>query len=225
MNKKLLGIALTLASLPLGTVASYAADRGVAPRTAATSIPGTIRPMAKRPANLKTIFSNLGSKTDAYDASNGYFVSGPNNTLNAQKQDLAVPFTPKANGTVTVIEFALQYYGYGFNGAHVEIAADSSGVPGSALSTQDIQNFGDFGSGCCVLKSVHLKHTVSVKKGVQYWVVATTDRKCSSDSVNTWDFVWNDAAGSFAFQQDNGGWTVLTQSDGYAPPAVAVLGQ
>jgi hypothetical protein len=44
------------------------------------------------------------------------------------------------------------------------------------------------------------------------------------DSVNTWDFVWNDQPGKFAFQQDNGGWILLTAADGYAPSAVAVYG-
>ncbi len=223
MKRILLGIALTLTLLPLGSTAAFAADRGVAPRAAATSTPATIHPMVKPPASLKKIFSNLGSSTDAYDSSNGYFVSGINNTLNAQQQDLAVPFTPKKASTVTEIKFALQYYGYGYNGATVELAADASGLPGKVLAKKDLKNFSDFGSGCCKLATWKLTKGIKVKKGTQYWIVGTTDKK-SIDSVNTWDFVWNDAAGSFAFQQDGGGWVVLTQSDGYAPPAGAVYG-
>jgi hypothetical protein len=184
-----------------------------------------VHPMQKEPANCKKLFGNLGPKDDAYDANNGYFVSGINNAFNAEKQDLAVPFTLKADSTVVQVKLPLQYYGFGFNGATVAIYSDASGLPGTALpgSSKDPKNFQDFGAGCCDLAVVWYQNGLQLKKGKQYWIVGTTDKK-SMDSINTWDFVWNDAAGTFAFQQDDGGWILLTQSDGYAPPAVGLYG-
>jgi len=182
-------------------------------------------PSEKIPANCKKIYSNFGPSGDLYDSSNGYFVSGMDNTLNGQKQDIAIPFTPAANSTIVTVKLPLQYYGYGYNGATVAIYSDASGLPGTALSgaTRNPKNFQDFGNGCCDLAVVWFESGVKVTGGTQYWVVGTTNTK-SMDSVNTWDFVYNDAAGEFAFQQDDGGWILLTQGDGYAPPAGAVYG-
>jgi hypothetical protein len=221
VKRTILALAVVLSLMSFGLSAAFGADR--VPQSAATFTSGVVHAMPNTPAGLKTIFTNLGSKTDAYDASNGYFVSGLQNTDNGQQQDLALPFTPKKNSTVTEVELALQWYSYGYNGATVEIAADASGLPGKVLSKQDLKNFGTFGSGCCKLAVWKLKKGVKVKKGTQYWVVGTTDKK-SVTSVNTWDYVYNDAAGTFAFQQDSGGWILLNQSSGYAPPAGAVLG-
>ena len=50
-----------------------------------------------------------------------------------------------------------------------------------------------------------------MKGGTQYWLVGTTDKK-SMDSINTWEFIYNDSVGSFAFQQDDGGWLIDNSS-------------
>jgi hypothetical protein len=184
-----------------------------------------IHPSEKAPTNCKKLFSNFGPSGDLYDADNGYFVSGLDNTLNEQKQDIAVPFTPKADSTVIQVKLPLQYYGYGYNGATVSIYSDASGLPGSPLAgaTKDPKNFQDFGSGCCDLAIAWFPNGVKLKAGTQYWIVGTTDKK-STDSVNTWDFIYNDVAATFAFQQDDGGWILITQSEGVAGPAAAVYG-
>ena len=182
-------------------------------------------PSEKVPQNCHSIYSNFGPSGDLYDSGNGYFVSGLDNSLNGQKQDIAIPFTPKANSTIVQVKLPLQYYGYGYNGATVAIYSDASGLPGTALAgaTRDPKNFQDFGNGCCDLAIAWFENGVKVTGGTQYWIVGTTDKK-SMDSVNTWDFVYNDAAGTFAFQQDDGGWILLTQGNGYAPPAGAIYG-
>jgi hypothetical protein len=182
-------------------------------------------PAEKVPANCKPIYTNFGPSGDLYDANNGYFVSGIDNSFNAQKQDIALPFTPKVNSTVIQVKLPLQYYGYGFNGATVSIYSDASGLPGSPLSgaTKNPMNFQDFGSGCCDLAVAWFPNGVKLTGGTQYWIVGTTNTK-SEDSVNTWDFNFNDAAATFAFQQDDGGWILITQSEGVAGPAGAVWG-
>ncbi len=179
----------------------------------------------KPPVNCKKIAGNFGASGDLYDATNGYFVSGINNGFNAQKQDIAVPFTPKANSTIIQAKLPLQYYGFGFNGAVVAIYSDASGLPGSALTgaTRVPQNFQNFGNGCCDLAVAWFKNGVQLTGGTQYWLVGTTNTK-TMDSINTWDFSWNDAPANFAFQQDDGGWILITQSEGVAGPAYGVYG-
>jgi hypothetical protein len=223
VKKTLLGLLLAVTLSVVSSAPALAQNYHRPPQTAKTTPSPDVVPMAPDAGNVK-IFSNLGTNTDAFDSTNGYFVSGQGNGFNAQKQDIAIPFTPRADATATGIKIALQYYGYGVNGATVAIFSDAGGLPGTPLVKKDVKDFLDFGAGCCTLVNVKLGQTgLAVKKGVQYWVVGTTDR-ATNDSVNTWDFVWNDAAGTFAFQQDNGGWLLLTAADGYPPSAVAVVG-
>lgn len=223
MKKTLLGSLLCLTLLTLCTL-GFAADKATRPAVAATAVPHSSRPYVD-PDALKVLYSNLGTDpADLYDATNGYFVSGIANTLNAQMQDIAIPFKAKANATVIGMKLALQYYGYGANGARVGLYSDAAGLPGSALSAQDVRVTSNFGDGCCALTAVKLKVPVPVTQGTTYWVVGTTDTK-TKDAVNTWDFVYNDAAGTFAFQQDGGGWILLTAANGYPPSAVAVYAQ
>lgn len=168
-------------------------------------------------AKLKTIYSNLGSKTDAFDDTQGYFVMGPTNSLYGYSQDIALPFTPKKAATLTKVSAALQYYGYGANAAVLGLYSDASGLPGKKIFQTDVKNLPTFGT-CCTLVSATSKKGVKVKKGTQYWIVGTTDTK-STDSVNTWDFVYNDAVGPIAFQQSGGGWISYTSGSAVAGAA------
>jgi len=221
VNKKLLGILLCLTLLAVCSAPALAQARH--PQAAATAVAPNAVPMAPLDPAFVKIFSNLGPPTNAYDATNGYFVSGHTNQFNGQKQDIAIPFTPTVDSTVMGVRFALQYYGYGFNGAAVAIFSDAAGLPGTPLAKAQLKDFLPFGSGCCQLASWRLRTGLAIKAGTQYWVVGTTNQT-SMDSVNTWDFVWNDQPGTFAFQQDNTGWLLLTPADGYPPSAVAVVG-
>ena len=73
MKKLLFGIASTLSLVVIGSASGLAADR---PWTAATSVSGAVQPLANPAAGLKKIFSNLGSATDAYDATGGFIAAG-----------------------------------------------------------------------------------------------------------------------------------------------------
>jgi hypothetical protein len=207
--------------LMLCSATVFAADSRTAhsPQSAHTIVSSVVRPMVNPWRGLKMIYSNLGSKTDRYDSGNGWFVSGINNSFNAQKQDIALPFTPQQNSTVIEVLMALQYYGSGFNGATAAIYDDAGGLPGKALAKKDLKNFDNFGDGCCKLAIWHLKTGLQVEKGKQYWVVGTTDSK-NADTINTWDWVFDDHADNFAFQQDDAGWIIYNGS----LPAGAVYG-
>ena len=204
MKKSLLRMLLCFAVLTLTCGTLLAADASRAPMGAVTVRSTVIHPMVDSDAAYKKIYSNLGTKTDAYDDANGWLVMGPTNTLYGYSQDIAMPFTPKKNATVFQIKIALQYYGYGANAATVALYKDAAGLPGKVAAHKDIKNLPTFGT-CCTLASAKFAKGVKVKKGKQYWVVGTTGSK-STDSVNVWDYLWNDATGDFAFQQQSGGW-------------------
>lgn len=220
MKKTLLAVLLCVTVLSLCSL-GVAADRHPAGASTVVRNAHPVNPNAD--TGLKKIFTNLGPSGDLYDATVGYFVSGINNGFNGQKQDIAIPFTPKKASTVTKVEAALQYYNLGTNAAVVGIYKDASGLPGKVLASKLLKNFSDFGTGCCALANWKLATPLAVKKGTQYWIVGTTNKK-SADAINTFDWVYNDAAGNFAFQQDDGGWIYLSAAYGYPPSACAALG-
>lgn len=221
MKKTLLGSLLCLTLLAL-CATGLAADKAHHPQYGATVVPDNVRPMVS-PDVQQAIFTNLGSRTDAYDATNGYFVSGINNAFNFQKQDIAIPFKASKNALVMRVSFALQYFGFGVNGATVAIFDDAGFQPGTLLAKRQLSNFDDFGVGCCGLKDWKLATPLAITQGSRYWVVGSTEFP-TQDSINTWDFKWDDSPGTFSFQQNDGGWLLLTAASGYAPPAVAVWG-
>ena len=143
--------------------------------------------------------------------------------FNFQKQDIALPFTPRHNALVQGVQVPWQYFGFGVNSATIGIYSDSGGLPGTALARRDLHNFDDFGIGCCNLVGWNLDTPLQVNAGTRYWIVGTTHNS-NIDAINTWDFVWNDRAGDFAFQQDDGGWILLKRGFGITVPAGAVYG-
>jgi hypothetical protein len=224
VKKTLLGSLLCFTLLSLCTL-GFAADKPSHPGYAA----GVVQkghPYVDPDAAIKKLFSNFGpDPADLYDASNGYFVSGPGNAFNAQMQDIAVPFRAAANASVVGIKYAIQeYLELGTAGFKASLNADAGGLPGASLASADVKITVAFGDPCCALTTWKLKTPVPVTKGTIYWVVGTTDAKTNT-AINTWSFVYNDAPGTFAFQQDGGGWILLTAANGYPPSAVAVYAQ
>jgi hypothetical protein len=216
---------LTVVSLCSLTV--LAADSGarvpLGDVTQASQIRHAVNPDAE--AAAKKIFSNLGPTGSSYDATGGYYVAGPDSALDIL-EDIAVPFTPKKNSTITKVKAALQYYNFGAgqtNAAVLGIYKDAAGLPGKKLSSKLLKNFEDFGVGCCDLALWKLATPLPVRAGKQYWVVATTNAK-SADALNIWDFVFDDAPGTFAFQQTGTGWILVDASLGYPQAACAVYG-
>jgi len=191
-------LCLTVLTLACGTL--FAADQRV-PDRVITLASGDIKPNVVNDAKLKTIFSNLGSKTDTYDSTNGWLVAGPNSSRGLQW--IAMPFTPRADATVTQIQSAVAYGNQGgINGFNLVLAADSSGLPGKPLHSWDLKNL-RLEDTCCKLDIANYAKGVKVKKGTQYWVVSQTDSK-STTAVDGWSNTWNDSTGNFAFNKGSG---------------------
>jgi hypothetical protein len=156
----------------------------------------------EEPAGLAKIYSNLGSKTDAYDGTDGWLVAGPNSPLGEQ-QWIGYGFTPTRNHTATQLRVAFFSYsglGNGGNDFNFGIWSDSSGVPGTELSGRD-KKIGQ-SQGCCKLNKVNIK-ALKLKKGTPYWVVISTDKN-GTDAIGAWDFVYNDASGTQAYNLGSG---------------------
>jgi hypothetical protein len=139
---------LTLLTLAYETL--FAADERL-PDRAVTAASGDIQPDVANNAGVKTIFSNLGSKRDTYDATNGWSVNGPKcRACTKAPQWIAMPFTPKADATVTQIQIAVGYDASGTDGFNVVLASDASGLPGKPLHSWDLKNLPTSGK-CCNL--------------------------------------------------------------------------
>jgi hypothetical protein len=215
--KKLVGaVVLTATLLTVGGTSLLAQQH----HFAAASVPDAAQSPDNAEAGLATIFSNLGPNKDAYDGTGGWIAAGPQDTYTNQQQDVAIPFTPASNSTVTRIKVPFQYYGYGKNAGTLALASDASGLPGALLATHDMKNLLVFGVGCCKFTTWILKAGVQVKAGTQYWIVATTDKK-SIDSAYVWDYTWNGGVGTVALQDNLGGWGTVTFLAG---PAAGVFG-
>jgi len=216
MQKFAGALVLTLGLLAAGGASSYAQQNHW---LAAAPLPKTAQSDSSE-APLKTIFSNLGPNKDAYNGGGGWIAAGPSDPYTNQQQDVAIPFTPLSDSTVTRIKVPFQYYGYGANAGTIALASDASGVPGTVLATHDIKNFPVFGIGCCKLTTWTLKTGVSVTAGTQYWIIATTDKK-SIDSAYVWDYTWNGVIETIALQDNLTGWSTINFLPG---PAAGVFG-
>lgn len=190
---------------------------------ASTAFPRLItnHPYVSNNAGLKTIFSNLGNKTDAYDYSNGWDVLGPDSNL-GESQWIAMPFTPKKAATVTKIEIAVTWAHSGADAFNLVLAADDAGLPGQALYSWDLKQMPDFGyGGCCTLDVGKYAMGVELKANTQYWVVAQTDSR-SIYSRDVWNWVWTDNVGPMAGNVGGAGWQLFNNGN---LCAFAVLGQ
>jgi len=220
---------LLLTLMWLACLAALGEDAGARhPVSASAKASGVKHPQPNNDAIVAPmkIFSNLGQGSDLYDASNGYFVMGRDNGNFSYSQDIAIPFVPATNATVTRVKAALQYYDFGGgqpNSAVLAIYTDRNGLPGKRLAKKLIGKFDDFGSGCCELALWTLSTPLPLTAGTQYWVVGTTGSQFT-DTVSVWNWTFEDQPANFAFQQDDGGWLYLSERYGYAASAVAVRG-
>jgi hypothetical protein len=175
-------------------------------------------PPQEAPADLKIIYTNLGSKTDLYHDT-GWYVGGPKTGLT---QFIGMPFTPKSNSHVSQVQVAMQYSS-GENQVELSIYNDAGGVPGALIAGPvTVTNLPDFGT-CCLL-AVASFTPVAVTPGTQYWVVASTpDKGAGNDFEGQWNWIakvtteWaigNEASGVYE-------WSLRPNS---ALPAGEVLG-
>jgi hypothetical protein len=173
----------------------------------------------REPASLKKIYSNLGSKTDAYDWTDGWLIAGPSSPL-GEEQYIGYGFTGTKKHVATQIRAAAFYYagfGSGSNGFNFGIWSDSSGVPGKEIKGKDKKNLPTWSgqqSDCCKTQNVTIKAT-PLKKGTPYWVVLT-NAKANQDAIGAWDFVYNDASGTQAYNLGSGWSTEDVQVSAFA---------
>jgi hypothetical protein len=197
------GVCLGLAFVTLSFACANLAAQ--APQIALSQRSQIIKPANGPDAGLKTIHSNLGSKTDAFDDGISWNITGPGNQHWGVGY-LAMPFTPKANSTATEVLIALGYIGGGTNGGTISIFSDADGVPGKSLQTWAALNFPSEGS-CCQLVTFKNSVGIPLQGGTQYWIVAATGSEDtgsgSQQAQYQWNFVWNDAQGKVAFLNGN----------------------
>ena len=169
------------------------------------------------PASLVTIYSDLGTGTNVYLPNIGWSVTGPE--VAGGKVDSATPFTPKRNFNLVLIKVAI-LTASGTNGVRLSLNHDSSGAPGTAIKIWNLVNLPSF-PGCCKLDLARLKKTIKVKKGVQYWLVASTD-KATQDASDSWNMNSRSISGTVGQRFGNGSWQVTKNSA--LLPAFSVLG-
>jgi hypothetical protein len=120
-------------------------------------------PQEDNPAGLKTIYTDLGSKTEPY--SGGGFPLGPSGAT-------AMAFTPKSDSHVSEVQVAVLYIS-GDNQVNLSIYDDAAGAPGTLIGGPvTVTNLPKAGT-CCLLDIADFA-PVAVKAGTQYWVVANT---------------------------------------------------
>lgn len=176
-------------------------------------------PMQKAPVGLKKIFSNLGPKASAYSSS-AWLENGPN-AAGGGPQFIAMPFTPKANATVTQAQVAVQWNSSGANQINLSVYSDSSGAPGTLIGGPvTVTNLPTY-STCCALTIGGFSPGVSVLAGTQYWIVADTPLSGQgSDFAGVWDFV--PPAKTTVGANEGGSWFSFQAS--ISEPAGAVYG-
>ena len=204
--------------MTLGNLLLFA-QTGSHPRTTHTAEKSAIHlPAAEPPKALKKIYSNLGSKTAAFNDTEGWVLSGPNSGTGFT-EFMAMPFTPKANSTLEQVQIAVQYVS-GANQVNVSVYGDASGSPGTLLAGPvTVTNLPAFGT-CCTL-AVASFSPLSLTGGTRYWVTVDTP---STGTGSDFDGVW-DWPGKPLYPQarnKGAGWTSLEGSP--AESAGAVFG-
>ena len=127
----------------------------------------------RNPSATRKLWSNLGpSPTNAYNATTGYYVLGPNNSVGLSEQAIGVPFTPHVNETVTNLQVAVQWIS-GTNQFSVGLYSDSGGTVGTLLASGEGSGAPAFGT-CCETVNVAIPAT-AISQGSQYWIVAAPD--------------------------------------------------
>ena len=146
-----------------------------------------VTPAQEAPAGLVKIFGNLGPKTSAF-ISGGWFVSGPN--YSSGKHFVAMPFTAKANSTVTQVQVAVQYNASGANQVNMSVYTDNGGIPGTVIGgPTTITNLSNC-CVCCTLTIGNFSPGVHVVANAKYWLVADTPSSgTGSDFLGVWNWV------------------------------------
>jgi hypothetical protein len=160
-------------------------------------------PTAKHDPKLKTIYSNLGTGSSAYNCCVGWTISATGSVVGSENW-VANAFTPAANATIVQIDLGVGYV-TGTNSVEVAIATDNGGKPGRFLDNWDLGNLPTFGTCCTLITVKDGDEGIAVKANTQYWLVVKTDAKKSPDTWNAWNLD-NSATGQLA-NNTGTGWT------------------
>jgi hypothetical protein len=173
-------------------------------------------PPQETPADLKIIYSNFGTATDLYDATEGWGLQGPNS---GYTEFIGMPFTPQSNSHVSEVRVAAHYIG-GANQVNLSLYSDASAAPGMLLAGPvTVTGLPEYGTCCAV--AVADFPPVAVIAGTQYWVVADTPLTgTGSDFLGAWNWVVK-AAPEWAQDGDDVGWFPIPSD---SLPAGGVLG-
>jgi len=146
-------------------------------------------PAAEPDVTLKVIWSNTGIKTDAYNDTEGWSVTGPNSG-GGKTQWVALPFKPKATSSTAYQLQAAIEYASGGNQINLSLYSDNNGAPGTLLGGPvTVTNLASTGT-CCSFAVANLASTVTLTGGTQYWIVAETPTSgTGSDFSGIWYFV------------------------------------
>lgn len=158
-------------------------------------------PAIKPPANLTTIFSNLGTGNNVYNGAAGTGVLGKNVPNQPFPEWVANGFTPTANYTVTEVQVGVTWV-EGENSVILSLNEDNGGIPGKVLYITQFTNLPTFGT-CCTLQTAMLSPGVPVTKGTMYWVVLRT-KSTNQGTWNVWNNDFNGAQGPFSNSTGHG---------------------
>jgi len=191
-----------VSSLLFSTLAcGMLAAQNTGAKVAHTVPQGVVTP-AQEPPALKTIFTDFGpTTTDYFNDTTGYYVLGPTNSVGDSEQWVGLPFTPKANATVTQLQAAIGIIS-GTAVVDIGLYSDASGTVGTLIAGGHSTKIPAFGA-CCTVVSVNIPAT-AVVAGTQYWIVATSDDTHGPDFTGVWqasnvypNVAANEAAGSW----------------------------
>jgi hypothetical protein len=216
-------LCLALLALTSGTLFaesdSGSVVQGKVPWVMASKGQGGVRTPAHFPKKLKTIYSNLGSSTDAYYSGDGWLILGKDAAY-GEEVWIGFPFTPTASATATEVETGLNYYSSGTNSFSVSLNADAAGLPGKVLFKGSVKNVPTW-PACCQLAPIKSKKGKKLKSATQYWVVVYTSDTTQTTSEGVWDWTYNEVTGTQAYNINETGW--LTETTDIS--AFAVLGK
>jgi hypothetical protein len=155
---------------------------------------------AQDSGSLYTIFNNFEGKRlpKCYDLTEGWLVG--------HGWSVAMPFTPRASVRLTEVDVVLAHceYGCGTDGGTVSVNEDNNGLPGNSIHTWRFEKFGlsDW-YRCPDVTKARSKGGIQLKKGTQYWIVASAP----DAATNGWNWTYDEEKGNYAYQENNAGWT------------------
>lgn len=137
------------------------------------------------PAGHTPIFTNLGPGfSTLYNPTTGYYVLGPDNSSGYGEQWIALPFTPRANASATLLVAAIGIES-GTSLIDLGLYSDDGGDVGTLLASGHSTKIPAFGT-CCGVVEVTIPAT-ALQGGTQYWIAATTDDTNAPDFTGVFE--------------------------------------